>query len=244
MTRGKSGTSVSCNQEVKTSHKSTTCTMCLALFHTAIARKCVPGDDREKWKSNWSCSSCLNVAVTTSQTTLITSEDIPSGESDDHSSLKLINESFFEVEDNENDCDQTNSSTTSLYIQRLPKQQSKLNSIRDPINQFGIPGFNCLRKDRSGTEGGGLLVYIHNRYAYEQLDVPFQLLDVECLIVKIITEHLIPILVCTIYLPPSKVCNSSFEIIEEIFSFLRSQKIEFIVQGDLNVDLLKKTMSH
>ncbi|CAL8111011.1 unnamed protein product [Orchesella dallaii] len=64
--------------------------------------------------------------------------------------------------------------------------------------------------------------------------------DVECLIVKITTVYLKPILICTIYIPPSNICDNSFQVIEDVFSFLRAQKNEFIVQGDFNVDLLTK----
>lgn len=85
-------------------------------------------------------------------------------------------------------------------------------------------------------------MYISTLYNYEILEIPITIPSlIECTLIKLIGNFQKPILVAIIYIPPDKVSDNVFEFFEELFSLIRSQKQEFIITGDFNINFLSES---
>jgi hypothetical protein len=132
---------------------------------------------------------------------------------------------------------------SALTISVFAITESKLDSDRDSSSQFLIKGYNSIRQDRncnSKKSGGGILVYIHDSFAFEQLDFHASSKPplTEILIIKLLKNQCKPIVICTIYNHPDA-CKSQFiEFFKELNLYLSSLSFEKVIFGDFNINLL------
>ena len=105
-------------------------------------------------------------------------------------------------------------------------------SIAD--NEISLPDYSIERKDRN-RHGGGVAMYIRNNLTFvRRIDLETD--DVECIWVEIKCKHRQPVLMSSIYRPPS----SSVEFIgklSDIIDRASSECKEIIVTGDFNFDV-------
>lgn len=126
--------------------------------------------------------------------------------------------------------------------------ESKLKS-RNHDNMYQIPGYNMVRIDRPESkkrkEGGGMVLYVNEIYDFQIYELELTKPDItEYAVLKIIRASQKPILVAVVYLPPDISSEKeSLEFLESLFFLLRSEKFEFIITGDFNIDLTKTTES-
>jgi hypothetical protein len=62
---------------------------------------------------------------------------------------------------------------SSVTIALFAVTESKLDSARDSVTQFQINGYNSIRSDRlckTKKSGGGIIVYVHDSFSFQQLD--------------------------------------------------------------------------
>ena len=98
-------------------------------------------------------------------------------------------------------------------------------SIAD--NEISLPDYSIERKDRN-HHGGGVAMYIRNNLTFVcRIDLETD--DVECIWVEIKCKHRQPVLMSSIYRPPS----SSSDIIDRASSECK----KIIVTGDFNFDV-------
>ena len=105
-------------------------------------------------------------------------------------------------------------------------------SIAD--NEISLPDYSIERKDRN-RHGGGVAMYIRNNLTFvRRIDLETD--DVECIWVEIKCKHRQPVLMSSIYRPPSR----SVEFIgklSDIIDRASSECKEIIVTGDFNFDV-------
>jgi len=120
--------------------------------------------------------------------------------------------------------------------------ESKLNADRDCSKIYDIQGYTFLRFDRKGSEGGGTVVYVNNNFVFEQIEYTFDVPRlIECNIFKLACIGIKAIHVAVVYIPPQSVNNDALEFLLRLFELLRSMREEFVVIGDLNIDLLSRS---
>lgn len=104
-----------------------------------------------------------------------------------------------------------------------------------------IPGFELIRLDRSGSKRGRGVACLINKDLNWSLPDRYRLDtsngDIEILTVVINREFQNPLYISTIYLPPSACLQNSLEILEEIAFYILNIKADWVLCGDLNVDL-------
>lgn len=106
-----------------------------------------------------------------------------------------------------------------------------------PNSYFDIQGYEVVREDRSGKNGGGLLCYIKSCVSYEKLSEIDDQSLCESVTIKMKSEVSKPFLVSFIYRPPdSKIeWNENFvRHVERCYEYCE----EVIILGDFNVNLL------
>lgn len=122
--------------------------------------------------------------------------------------------------------------------------ESKLDPIRDSASQFQIPNYNMLRYDRISKEGGGQLLYLHSSCDFFIIDAPIAPPNfVECSIISIHKHGIPTFIVCVLYVPPYDVKEPFFEFFNVLCAFLRQQERRVIIMGDLNINLLEKSIN-
>jgi hypothetical protein len=121
--------------------------------------------------------------------------------------------------------------------------ESKLDSDRDSSTQFQVKNYNSVRVDRNHSikkSGGGILIYIHETFTYEQLD--FDSNNFPCLtefvILKLSKPNFRPVILCTLYNNPESSKAHFIEGFKELNLFLYSLSYEKIILGDFNINLL------
>lgn len=103
-----------------------------------------------------------------------------------------------------------------------------------------IPGFDLIRLDRlSSKRGGGVACFINQGLNWttptQTIDVSNS--DIEILTVIINRDHQNPLYISTIYLPPTACFEKSLETLEEIAAYILNIKADWVLCGDMNVDL-------
>ena len=125
-------------------------------------------------------------------------------------------------------------------LNHLYKRRSFLNSsISDDF--VNVKGFRMVRKDRSYSIGGGLVLYIKENIEYKRR---VDLEDNLCFTVETIWVELkltcTPILLCLAYRPPkynSTFTNQWIQSIEQCLVSAYSENKPIVLMGDINVDL-------
>lgn len=110
-----------------------------------------------------------------------------------------------------------------------------------PSSLFKTPGYSFLRFDRTTRLGGGSAFYIKEdvkslplnydvRYPHET--------EVQCL--QIFPNYVKPIIIILIYNPPRNENKAQFvQSLEALLYLVERDKLEYVILGDINIDLLK-----
>ena len=119
-----------------------------------------------------------------------------------------------------------------------------------PDNIISIPGYNIFRLDRQTLNpvtnkikvGGGTAIYVKEKYECDSFtlnDFNVSNSDIEMLWISIKTQHLKPLMITSIYRPPSgntnnliETLNKSLESICDLFDN------EIFILRDMNIDIL------
>ena len=112
--------------------------------------------------------------------------------------------------------------------------ETRLNESIDDRN-IEISGYNIVRKDRN-RQGGGVAIYYRDHLNVRNRDelVPGV---VEAVCVEVSKTKCAPLLISTIYRPPSS-NEDTIEKIEKLIQNLDNENKEIILTGDVNCDLL------
>lgn len=90
--------------------------------------------------------------------------------------------------------------------------ETKLNSKPDHPTMCKIENYTDIRLDRIGKEGGGTIIYIHNRFRFESMELDIKLPDlIECTVIKVYRSRMKIHYVCTLYVPSGKANETFFE---------------------------------
>ena len=124
------------------------------------------------------------------------------------------------------------------YLVNKPVDIFTINETRldESINdvEVNIEGYNLYRRDRC-RHGGGVAIYTRDVLNVREMS-PFVPENIEAVCLEIIKPKSKPILLTTVYRPPSP--NASFmDDLENYFHILDEQDKELILTGDLNCDL-------
>ena len=109
-----------------------------------------------------------------------------------------------------------------------------------------LNGYKMFRFDRdlgSGKRGGGgLLAYAANKYDISYIEewsvcTP----DLECIWLKPTSPKTRPTFICGVYIPPDANLDNALMLLEnKLIDLYANSKLDIIILGDLNVDLLKR----
>ena len=154
-------------------------------------------------------------------------------------------------------CHNVNRLVTSVNSDKLEQLKILLECNKPPVDVYGIcesflnssisddfvnvKGFRMVRKDRSYSIGGGLVLYIKENIEYKRR---VDLEDNLCFTVETIWVELKltckPILLCLAYRPPkynSTFTNQWIQSIEQYLVSAYSENKPIVLMGDINVDL-------
>ena len=154
-------------------------------------------------------------------------------------------------------CHNVNRLVTSVNSDKLEQLKILLECNKPPVDVYGIcesflnssisddfvnvKGFRMVRKDRSYSIGGGLVLYIKENIEYKRR---VDLEDNLCFTVETIWVELKltckPILLCLAYRPPkynSTFTNQWLQSIEQCLVSAYSENKPIVLMGDINVDL-------
>lgn len=121
---------------------------------------------------------------------------------------------------------------TNVHV--LAVSETKLDPDRDTDNQIQV-----LYKG-----GGGLLFYIRNDIQFEVLDMTVKTTEmIEYLIVKVNFKGISPIVICAIYSPPKVKKETFIDFFKDLNLLVAQLGLEYVLVGDLNIDLLKNLNS-
>ena len=130
----------------------------------------------------------------------------------------------------------------NLELDMLCFQETWLNDDCD-VSQFQIPNYNSHFQGKYSSQHAGLVIYVHTKYTFEPVSLPFKPSTWECLFIKLKTDGK-DILIGNIYRPPKQsYCNESIRSfnteLTQILNCLNKTKSNIIVSGDFNIDALK-----
>ena len=154
-------------------------------------------------------------------------------------------------------CHNVNRLVTSVNSDKLEQLKILLECNKPPVDVYGIcesflnssisddfvnvKGFRMVRKDRSYSIGGGLVLYIKENIEYKRR---VDLEDNLCFTVETIWVELKltckPILLCLAYRPPkynSTFTNQWIQSIEQCLVSAYSENKPIVLMGDINIDL-------
>lgn len=90
--------------------------------------------------------------------------------------------------------------------------------------------YNVHRCDRKSSSGGGTAIFIHNRIAFERINLPNEIKSIECSAIKIKTIDGSKIILISIYKPPT-----SKIVVFELRKLVRIEpNAKVIIAGDFN----------
>ncbi|MCW4260568.1 MAG: endonuclease/exonuclease/phosphatase family protein [Candidatus Thiodiazotropha endolucinida] len=107
-----------------------------------------------------------------------------------------------------------------------------------PDSLISISGYNCIRKDRHDTHdkcGGGLLLYSRQSINVKRRP-DIEISNIETIWAEVIQPSSKSFLICTVYRPPNAL-SSWIDLFETEISVAQSTGLEFLIMGDLNIDM-------
>ena len=139
-----------------------------------------------------------------------------------------------------------------LFIDRINKSgslgilclQESWTDINDDISLFELPGYTLYHQGKQCCKHGGLLVYVHNRYKVELLNINFQSIKWEGYCLKVSQTHPYPkhYVITNIYRPPCEILvdfnlfNAEFDTFVSTISEISYPSY---ICEDFNINLLK-----
>ena len=108
----------------------------------------------------------------------------------------------------------------------------------NPDSQVSVDGYNFFRKDHSETKdkyGGGLLFYFKLSLNIKRRQDQ-ETSNIETLWTEVSLPNSKPFLICSVYRPPSA-CSDWVNQFEEELSIAQTTGLEFILMGDINIDI-------
>ena len=109
-------------------------------------------------------------------------------------------------------------------------------SQKDAKSKFSMKGYKTERKDRHDKCGGGILFYINKEHKYVRRN-DLECEDLEVMWIELKVGNRRPLLISTVYRPPSakSVWFDSFEkMIEKVYM----SDMDFYILGDFNINLM------
>ncbi len=107
-----------------------------------------------------------------------------------------------------------------------------------PSAALKVPGFNFYRRDRVGSKGGGVMIYVKDRIQCNEIHWS-NCEELECIGLNIILSPQMSFTLIVIYRPPSS--NTSFyEKFEKLLKECNFNK-EVIIMGDFNINWGEKS---
>ena len=108
---------------------------------------------------------------------------------------------------------------------------------------YNIPGYQCMHKYRESRKGGGVTLYLKDKFCYKIRpdlcilgnDVDCLFIDIDATCVKGLTSHII---LGLIYRPPNTDLPSFIDNMSQLMSKIRAEKKDCYLMGDYNVNLL------
>ena len=104
-------------------------------------------------------------------------------------------------------------------------------------SEIHIPGYSCVRKDRSNNKSGGwVIIYVPDGLPYKIRDDLNDKDEIEYLWIEVTRSKCKPVLICCVYRAPDTDLTkfiSSFNDTSSKISFMNS---DVVVLGDFNVD--------
>ena len=98
---------------------------------------------------------------------------------------------------------------------------------------WNLPGYEIVRNDRN-RHGGGVALYTRSNISYTRR-TDLETDDIECIWVEIKNKQRKPLLVCSVYRPPS----TQAVFIDNLNNMLD----EMLISGDFNIDVLNVNTS-
>ncbi len=159
---------------------------------------------------------------------------LPKGLKYAHLNVNGIKSKFFEIQ---------RFLSNEKNIMVLGITESKLDQYRDFTREFEVPEYNLLRFDREHKEGGGTLLYVNKVCDCSEVELNISKPNlIECNIICIARKEMKTMLVCTVYVPPTKVNLQFFEYFRSVCNFLKQQKAGVLIMGDFNIALLDNSL--
>lgn len=114
---------------------------------------------------------------------------------------------------------------------------TEINVPEPLLSCFALQGYHCYSITRPGRGGGGIAVFVTDRYGVTRMDSTFA--HAECLPLKLSYPHS-SLTLLAVYRPPN---NSKPRFVLELEDVLQRHSSEehFILGGDLNIDTLSST---
>jgi len=246
-----------CHTKLGKGQHKLTCLRCSAIYHRICLPKIPPKDYKEA-RLSWICDDCKD-APTNGDPSLF--KELPFNElsnTDDCDDCEVATTHHTEIRItpfklqrgtalghlNVNGIKSKIHEVKTFLLENnfsvLAITESKLNECDDSCG-FEIEGYVMLRYDRMFRDGGGTLIYVRDDIRFLPLvyDVRFPK-DVEINCVQIFLPFQKPLIIVPIYNPPSKTHHYQFiQSLSSLLSLISHDKIDFMIMGDLNIDLLQ-----
>ena len=135
-------------------------------------------------------------------------------------------------------------SEQNFYFSAICIQESWLQT-QDDMALFSIPNYNCIPLSATVSKHGGLLIYLHSSFQFKTLDLNKNCNQWESLFLEITNEHLTKKLILgNIYRQPkdgNEDIKSFLDEYSDTLTKITDKKVDIIIAGDFNIDLLKVT---
>lgn len=105
------------------------------------------------------------------------------------------------------------------------------NSIQD--EEIHVPGYNCVRRDREGKQGGGVAIYCRESLNFTEQE---DLMNAnESVWIKINRTRCKPLIIGNVYRPPDQPVDTFLDNLNESLSRIDSTS-DKVLLGDFNID--------
>ena len=217
--------------------------------------------------SPWFCKNCTFTTLPFSNSSTLHSEPDISMESIPDTSSSLPDEHSFHFSPNENTFKYLKSikgikfghlNICSIFpkmdylkillfdkpLDVLVISETWLNDSYDN-SELCIPGYNMERLDRTHKKGGGLCIYINDRFSYDRVEIsefpgpdmePASMSGLETLWIKFKLPKTKPIFICGLYRPPNISVSDSLLDLESQMDHICPGGSETFILGDFNIN--------
>ena len=112
---------------------------------------------------------------------------------------------------------------------------------KETADFFNLPGYTLVHKGRINKKGGGVGIYIANRYKFQLRDDLSHFIEgeFESIFIELNAPH--KVIIGEIYRVPNTNITRSISLYEEVLDNLRDYHCPILIGTDQNFDLLKST---